>query len=441
MASEQGPMSGFRDMLAEQMIPRQEMLSTIQGVYESYGFTPLKTPSLERLETLTGKYGEEGDKLMYKFQDNGGRMVALRYDQTVPLARVVAQHGGKLPMPYKRYVVGEVWRGESPQAGRYREFTQFDADTVGTSSPVADAEVVAMMSDAMSALGADSLIRINNRRILDGLVERSEAETERDGYRLISTIDKVEKIGKDEVLKQISEGFSDQTATLVGDYLSVAGTPLERLRQINSILSGSEAVEEGVQNLEQVFRMLEESGYSLDRVIFDQTIARGLDYYTGIIYETTLKDVPKLGSVCSGGRYDNLVKALGGPDMPAVGTSIGVDRLFDGLHQLGKLKEVRTNTEVLVTNFDITGTPEYMRVASALRRVGISTEIYYEPVKMGKQLSFANKMGIPYVVLLGPQEMEKGVGLIKSLSSGSQIEVALDELPAAVQQLRDQAGS
>lgn len=176
MAAEQGPMSGFRDMLAEQMIPRQAMIATIQEVYEGYGFTPLKTPALERLSTLTGKYGDEADKLMYKFRDNGGRDVAMRYDQTVPLARVVAQHTSRLTMPYKRYAVGEVWRGESPQAGRYREFTQFDADTVGTTSTIADAEIVAMMSDSMTALGADSLIKVNNRRILDGLAEKIGAK-------------------------------------------------------------------------------------------------------------------------------------------------------------------------------------------------------------------------------------------------------------------------
>ena len=437
MAAAQGPMSGFRDMLPEQMIPRQAMLDTIQGVYEDYGFTPLKTPALERYITLTGKYGDEGDKLMYKFKDNGGRMVALRYDQTVPLARVVAQHSGKLPMPYKRYVIGEVWRGESPQAGRYREFTQFDADTVGTSSPIADAEIVAMMSDAMGALGADSLILVNNRRILDGLVEKAGIGTEHEGLALISTIDKVEKIGKDAVLQQIGESFGDTASTLVHDYLSVSGTPLDRLHQMTDILNGSSAVEEGVENLDQVFKMLEAAGYSLDRVVFDQTIARGLDYYTGIIYETQLVGVPQIGSVCSGGRYDNLVKSLGGPDMPAVGTSIGVDRLFDGLHQLGKLKEVRTTTEVLVTNFDAASIPAYMRVATALRRAGISSEIYYDSVKVGKQIGFANKMQIPYVVLMGPQEMERGVGVVKSLASGEQTEVPLDQLANTVTNLRN----
>jgi histidyl-tRNA synthetase len=429
-------MSGFRDMLPEQQIPRQDMLDTIQEVYEGYGFAPLKTPALERYSTLTGKYGDEGDKLMYKFEDNGGRMVAMRYDQTVPLARVVAQYGSQLPTPFKRYAVGEVWRGEIPQAGRYREFTQFDADTVGTRSSLADAEIVAMMSDAMTALGADSLIRVNNRRILDGLVEQAGVEGERESLGFISTIDKVEKIGKHGVLSQISNEYGDTAANLVDDYLSIEGAPREKLYKMNGVLRGSVAVEEGVENLSQVFGMLESSGYSLDKVIFDPTIARGLDYYTGIIYETTLKDVPQLGSVCSGGRYDNLVKALGGPDAPAVGTSIGVDRLYDGLKQLGNLREAKTTTEVLVTNFNNEDAPHYMRIATVLRKIGIPAEIYYDSAKMGKQFKFADRMGIPYAVLTGPREMEQGIAVVKTLATGEQVEVPIDELPDYMNGLR-----
>lgn len=437
MAVEQGPMSGFRDLLADQMIPRQEMLGMIQGVYESYGYTPLKTPTLERLSTFENKLGEEADNLMYKFQDNGGRWVAMRYDMTVPLARVVAQYGSQLPMPYKRYTIGEVWRGDRPQAGRYREFTQFDADTVGTTSPIVDAEVVAMMSDAMTALGANSLIRVNNRRILDGLVEATGVE-DKSGF-ITSTIDKIDKIGKDDVLAQIRQEFGDKVAGLVDSYLSIDGAPLERLDKMGRLFSGSEAVAEGVDNLHAVFRMLTESGYSLDSVVFDQTIARGLSYYTGIIYETTLKDLPALGSVCSGGRYDKLVKALGGPDLPAVGTSIGVDRLFDGLQQLGLLKEAKTNTNVLLTNFDTGDAPHYMRIATALRKAGLATEVHFDPKKkLGQQIGIADKMGIPYVVIMGSREMERGVAVVRTLATRDQIEVPLNELPEAINRLRSQ---
>lgn len=440
MAVEQGPMSGFRDMLAEQMIPRQYMLDTIRDVYESYGFVPLKTPAIERLETLNGKGSEETDKLLYKVRHSGsddeGEILALRFDHTVPLARVAAQYGNLLPTPYKRYVVGEVWRGERAQAGRYREFTQFDADTVGTSSPIADAEIVAMMSDSMTALGADSLIRVNNRRILDALVGRVGIDDERSARRFVGTIDKVEKVGVDKTVADIAVNYGDEAATLVGDYLRIEGTSLEKLEKVAQLVPDSVAMAEGVDNLRTVFAILGEEGYGQDQIVFDPTIARGLDYYTGIIYETTLKGAPELGSVCSGGRYDHLIEALGGPDTPAVGTSIGVDRLFDGLKKLGILKEARTPTQVLVTNFEQASAPAYMRVARALRSAGLATEVYYNDTKLGKQFNFADKMGIPYVVVMGPDELSNGTAKIKDMESGEEVVVPLDEVPSTVKSLK-----
>ncbi len=437
MAVEKGPMSGFRDMLAEQMIPRQDMLETIKEVYEGYGFTPLKTPALERYSTLNGKYGEEGDKLMYKFEDNGGRMVALRYDQTVPLARVVAQYGGQLPTPYKRYAVGEVWRGESPQAGRYREFTQFDADTVGTSSMIADTEIIAMMSDAMASLGADSLIRVNNRRILDGIAAEAGAEDEKESLKIISIIDKVEKIGHQAVLEQVESLFGQKATRVIDDYLSAEGQPIDKLENIAKVFPESDAVAEGTESLQEIFKMLDKAGYDGSKVFFDQTIARGLDYYTGTIYETTLKGAEELGSVCSGGRFDNLVEALGGPSLPAVGTSIGVDRLYDGLHKLGKLREIKTTTEALVVNFDQTSNPEYMKIVTALRKSGVPSEIYYDDTKLGKQLKFANKLNIPYVIMAGPEEITRDVAVLKDMESGEQVEVPLEELADSISNLRE----
>ena len=422
-----GPLSGFRDMLAEQMIPRQQMIATIRSVYEKYGFTPLDTPALEKQETLNGKYGEEGDKLMYKFQDNGGRLVALRYDLTVPLARVVAQHRSEIQLPYKRYQVGPVWRGESPQAGRYREFVQFDADVVGSKSSMVEAETLSMMSEAMTELGADTLIRVNNRRILDALVEKSGVGEDK-ARKLIGTIDKVEKIGVDAALSEIRDSFGDQTAGLVQSYLSVSGSSQERLQAVEQLLGGSQAAKEGVTNLTEVFNLLKAAGYSEDQITFDQTIARGLDYYTGIIYETSLKALPKLGSVCSGGRYDNLISALGGPDLPAVGTSIGVDRLFDGLQQLGLLQGAKTPAQVMVANFGETTAQEHMRIATSLRRGGIPTEMYYEADKIGKQLKFADRLGIQYAVLMGSDEIANGIARVRNLSTGEQVDIPAEQL-------------
>ncbi|HXY17870.1 MAG TPA: histidine--tRNA ligase [Candidatus Nitrosopolaris sp.] len=435
MAVNQGPLSGFRDMLAPQAIPRQQMLDVIKVVYENYGFTPLKTPALERYSTLSGKYGEEGDKLMYRFEDQGGREVALRYDLTVPLARVVAQYGSQIPLPYKRYAVGEVWRGERAQAGRFREFTQFDADTIGSKSPLADAEIVAVMSDSMAALGARSVIRVNNRRILDALAGKAGITDEKAVRAFMSSIDKVEKIGLGKALAEILKNFSQKATTLASGYLEVQGSSNDKLQSLVRLMGDSEAIAEGVENLSEVFKILAAAGYSEEQVVFDQAIARGLDYYTGIIYETTLVGAESLGSVCGGGRYDNLVKALGGPDLPAVGTSIGVDRLFDGLQLLGKLQNNKTSTQVLIANFDSADSGEYLRIAAKLRAAGIAAEIYYDPAKLGKQISFADKMSIPYVVLLGSEERAKSIATIRSLDTGNQEEVPIAKLSEALRKL------
>lgn len=437
MVKAEGPLSGFQDILPEQKIPRDHMINAIKGVYESYGFVPLETPTVERLETLTGKYGEEGEQLMYKFKDHGGRDLALRYDLTVPLARVVAQYDQQLPMPFKRYQIGSAFRGESPQKGRNREFTQLDADIVGTKSVIADAEVLAMMTDTMQTLGANAVVRVNNRRILDGLVETAEISNPEDARFLVSTIDKVEKIGNEEVLSVIDERLGSTTATLVAKYLSVEGGNQDRIQAIGSLLNGSEATEEGVTNLQSVFSMLEEAGYSADRIQFDQTIARGLNYYTGIIYETTLLDMPNIGSVCSGGRYDNLVKDSGGPDLPAVGTSVGVDRLFPALLELGVLHSTKTFSDVMVLNFEQSFANEYVQIASELRRQGIPAEIIYDSSRIGKQLKQVDKLGIPYAVIVGSRELEKGIALVRDMKSGEQHEVPLAELPSFIDTLKN----
>lgn len=428
MAKEAGPLSGFRDMLAEQTIPRQRMIETIRGVYETYGFVPLDTPAIERYETLMGKYGEEGEKLMYKFEDNGGRKLALRYDLTVPLARVVAQHQAELSMPYKRYQVGNVWRGESPQAGRFREFMQFDADIVGTGSVIADAEVVAMMADTMEALGADALVRVNNRRLLDGLMKKVGIGREVDARELIGIIDKVEKTSVDEAIMRTEESFGAHTAETISDYLDIPGSTMERVQALGRLLGSYPEAQEGLENMRQVFSVLEKAGYGENRVAFDQKIARGLDYYTGIIYETTLNPLPRIGSVCSGGRFDNLIATLGGPDLPAVGTSVGVDRLFAALSELGLVKSAKTKSMVLVANFGQDSAGDYMQIASLLRRQGIAAEIYYDPDKLKKQFAFADKMGIRYMIMVGSDEKAKGLVTIKDLQAREQEQVPLEEL-------------
>ena len=427
MTKNKGQLSGFRDLLAEEMLPRQKMIDAIKKVYESYGFTPLDTPSIERYETLAGKYGSEGERLMYKFTDHGGRRVALRYDLTVPLARVILQHKDKIPLPYKRYQIGNVWRGESSQTGRYREFMQFDADIVGTKSALADAEVIMVMCDIMQALEVDAVIRVNNRKILDGLTKKIGLEESAGAKKIISLIDKAEKISRQKLAKEIESEFGTKAKNLVSEFLSIEGRLEDRLRKISKLLDNN-FTEEGVSNLYEVFTILKQAGYNDKAVIFDQTIARGLDYYTGIIYETVLVDLPKIGSVCGGGRYDNLISTIsdGKIDLPAVGTSIGVDRLFTALQELGKVETTKTKSQVLIVNFDEKQASEYTKIAKKLRTSGIATEVYYDATKLDKQLKHADKIGVPWVVFLGTEEIEKGVIKVKNLETGEQRLISVD---------------
>jgi histidyl-tRNA synthetase len=426
MAKDQGPMSGFRDLLPHQMLPRDEVLDAIMKVYETYGFTPLKTPALERYETMDGKYGEEGQKLTYDFEDNGGRHVAMRYDHTVPLARVVAQYGTTLPSPYKRYAIGDVWRGESPQAGRYREFMQFDADIVGTASYLADTEILAMMSDSMSAIVVKATIRVNDRRILDGLVLSCGISDQKQFLRFVGLIDKVEKIGKEAVIKEVEQSFGKSAGDTVNLFLSIDGESDEKLGKVLDLIK-LEPADEGVNNLRQILNTLSFAGYSTE-IIFDQTIARGLNYYTSTVYETTLNDLPQIGSVCSGGRFDHLIEQLGGPDTPAVGTSIGVDRLIEGMRQLGLLKEIRTRTKAYITNLDAEMDKQRFALAQRLRKAGVPTEIQYDNRKLGKQIAAIDKLGVSEAIMYGPKEESSGTVLIKNLETGEQREVSQEDL-------------
>lgn len=427
MAVEAGPMSGFRDLRAEQMLPREQALDTIKDIYENYGFVPLKTPALERYETLAGKYGEEGEKLMYRFTDNGGRQVAMRYDQTVPLARVVAQYGSQLPSPYKRYALGEVWRGESPQAGRFREFTQFDADTVGSSSIFADTEIIAMMSDSMKALKLDTIIRVNDRRILDGLAERCGIEDD-DGFRaLVGMIDKCDKIGQQAVLQEVDGKFGKMATGIVADYLSAGGSDMEKLDHISHLLQNENA-QTSIESIRSILGSLSLAGYTDSQVQFDPTIARGLDYYTSTVYETTLVGAEQIGSVCSGGRYDKLIHDLGGPDTPAVGTSIGVDRLLEGMLRVGIIEPQKTKTQFFVTNMDDDYGPERFRLVQTLRSQGIAAELYFEPTRLGRQLKYIDRLGVQIAIIMGEEEVKEGTITVKNLKTGQQHTTSLDSL-------------
>ncbi len=421
MAKDQGPLSGFRDMLSDQTLARQQVLDVIKHVYELYGFMPIKTPAIERFETLNGKYGEEATTLMYEFEDRGGRHLALRYDHTVPLARLMATYGQSLPNPYKRYVVGDVWRGESPQAGRYREFTQIDADIVGSDSYLADVEILVMMHDVFKALKLNVTIEVNDRRILDGLAELCGITDQHQFIKLIGVIDKVSKIGPDAVLQEIGADFGPEAKAHVAKILATDMSFDDAL----AIVNNSKA-KDGISNLKSIFAAFEP--LSLLDIKFKPAIARGLNYYTSTIFETIINEQPGIGSVCSGGRYDKLIGQLGGPNSPAIGTSIGLDRLMDVISLLSKVDLPDTKTQVYIANLDDKLNSERLKIAQILRAASIPTELYFKEAKLGKQLESISKLGVAKVIIYGQQELDKNVVVVRDLKNSSQAEVPVSEL-------------
>lgn len=401
-------LKGFRDFLPAEQIARARFIRTIQASFETFGFDPLETPALEYAETLTGKYGDEGDKLMYRFKDNGDRDVALRYDLTIPLARVVAQNG-ELKKPWKRYQISPVWRAENTQKGRFREFYQCDADIVGSTNPLADAEILALAGSTLTKLGVkDFEIRVNDRRLLDAFFDAEKIDTDK-RVSVLRAMDKLAKIGEAGVADELAKAGID------------AGTIKNILKAVvsNVVPKGSE--------LERIIALAREMNPDL-KISFDFSIARGLDYYTGLIFETVLTSAPTYGSVLSGGRYDNLVGMFSNREVPAVGMSIGLDRLLSALTELGLTETIATMTKVLIVNMDDTLESDYLRMVSELRTAGINTALYYESGDMGKQLKYASDRGIRYALIYGADEKKEGKVVIKDLSSGEQKKILLQEL-------------
>ena len=401
-------LKGFRDFLPSEQIARARFISTIQASFETFGFDPLETPALEYAETLTGKYGDEGDKLMYRFKDNGDRDVALRYDLTIPLARVVAQNG-ELKKPWRRYQISPVWRAENTQKGRFREFYQCDADIVGTTNPLADAEILALAGSTLTKLGVkDFEIRVNDRRLLDAFFDEQKIDASK-RVSVLRAMDKLAKIGEAGVADELAKAGID------------AGAIKNILKAVvsNVVPKGSE--------LERIIALARQMNPDL-KISFDFSIARGLDYYTGLIFETVLTKAPTYGSVLSGGRYDNLVGMFSNREVPAVGMSIGLDRLLSALTELGLIETTATMTKVLIVNMDESLQTDYLRMAGELRTAGINTALYYESGDMGKQLKYASDRGIRYALIYGADEKKEGKVVIKDLSSGEQKKVGLKEV-------------
>jgi histidyl-tRNA synthetase len=439
---------GTRDFLPEQMLRRQFVMNTIKSVFEKYGYEPLETPSFEKLAILSGKFGEEGEQLIFKLLKRGtgiekvGRDIkeftisnfsdlvdeALRYDLTVPLSRVIAMYQNEITIPFKRYQMQPVWRGDRPQKGRYREFYQCDIDTVGSASMLADAETIALINEILTALGFKKFkIRINNRKILSGIVEYSGVDVNRSNQVCIA-IDKLEKIGIDGVKQELLEREIPEAAiNKILPILEISGEAETILNDVASLFKSSEIGMKGITEINELISYIPTLGVPQQNYVIDLYLARGLSYYTGPVYESIVKE-PNIGSLTGGGRYDELVGMFLGKNIPATGTTIGIERIIDVMTELDMLPETKTKTKVLVTIFDEDTKKASLEVTNQLRSAGINTEIFFDSGGLKKQFKYANKKGIPYVVIIGPDEILKNEISLKNMSSGEQINMQIDKL-------------
>ena len=436
-------LKGFRDYPPALMIPRERVLQTAREVYRSYGYAPIDTPALEYAEVLLGKGGGENDRIVYQFKDHGDRDVALRFDLTVPFARFSAQHIPQLGTPFKRYAMGPVWRGENTSAGRYREFWQCDFDTIGTTSNAADIEVALVIRDLFEALELPRIeIRVNNRMILNGILEAFGLSKK--SVPIFRVLDKLPKIGRKSVLEEMVQidGVSTVAANNVIGFASVSGDNHNILSEVEDIGKATWTntdeehasyskllLESGVRNIRELLNTAKSAGVPEGRIKIDLSIARGLDYYTGTIYETFLTDLPEIGSVCSGGRYDNLAGLYTNQVLPGVGASLGVDRLLAAMEKLDHtwMTGQSTPAPVIVLNLDASLLGTYQKLARDLRAAGVGVEVYPDAKKLGPQFQYAEKRGFRLAVIVGPDEAKTGKVKVKDLRKREEVVLDADD--------------
>ena len=421
-------LKGFRDFPPALAMPREEMIDRDKAVFRSYGFAPIDTPALEYAEILTGNGGDESDKQMYRFTDHGGRDVALRFDLTVPFARFAAQHAQQLGLPFKRYHVGPVWRGENTQHGRYRESYQCDFDTIGTDSNAADIETALVIHDILAALGFERFqIHVNNRKVLSGLLQSLGLEEQTTA--VLRALDKLAKIGAEKVAAEMAAaGIAGEQAQKILAAVQLRGSNGEILAQLWEQLGHNELAAQGVKDLMQLTEVFAAAEIPASRLAIDVSIARGLDYYTGTVFETLLDDLPGIGSICSGGRYDNLAGLYTKQHLPGVGASLGLDRLLAAMEELGLLREVNTPAKVFIVQFADDALGQYIQLSRRLRAAGIATEVSTDAKGMGKQLKYADRKGFRFAVIGGPDELAKGVWQIKDLRGDASAEVSDEQI-------------
>ncbi len=408
-------LKGFRDFLPAEKAARDWLQQKVVEAFERHGFQPLETPTLEYASLIMGKYGEDADRLVYTFDDRGGRKVALPYDQTVPSARILTQYRNELPRYFRRYAIRNVFRAERPQKGRYREFTQCDIDIFGSSSPIADAEIVACTYGAFRNVGfREMTIKINDRRVLMATLEPF-ATPAVDAFSIIRSIDKLDKIPEEAVIQELTEkGLAGGAAA---DALgAIRGAPPS-------------------DNLQRILDALAAHGVPESVLVHSPMLARGLDYYTGAIYEVAVPQFPQ-GSLAGGGRYDELIRELGGAETPAVGIAFGFDRMVEAARELGLAPDTARSAEVLVTVFDDATTPASLAAAGTLRRAGLACEIYPGTDKLGKQFKLADQKQIPVVVVIGPDEHARGELTVRNMASGDQTVCPADQVAETVRRIQ-----
>src|SRR3989339_233745 len=417
-------LKGFRDFSAKKMVIRNEIIKRLRSVFEKYGFDELQTPSLEYQEILLGKYGEEAEKLMYLFQDPGGRNVGLRYDLTVPLARFVGNNVD-LPIPFKRYQIQPVWRADKPQKGRYREFYQCDVDVVGSNSLLNEVELTAIYATVFERLQLPVEIRINSRKILAGLAELCGGQELM--VPITVAIDKLDKIGIEKVKEELLQrGINQDQILIIEKYLSIDGANDAKIEQLKQLMGNNPTAIKGIEELEYILAY-HSTKYS-SKIVVDFTLARGLNYYTGVIFE--IKAIgAQMGSIGGGGRYDDLTGLFGVPNVPGVGISFGVDRIYDVLEELKLFPEaVEKGTKVLFFNLGNEESKTAFYLMQELRESGITAELYHEQSKFDKQFKYAEKKQVPYVVIIGSTELTEGTCIIKNIVNGEQKTISQQEL-------------
>lgn len=424
---------GMRDMLPQKMLQRRYVIGVVERVFERFGFEPLQTPVLELQQTLMGKYGPDAEKLIYEARHREGKEdLALRYDLSVPLSRVVAMNS-ELVKPFKRYQIAPVWRAERPQKGRYREFFQCDADIVGTSSMLADAEIVAMIFTILSELGFQKFVtKLNNRKVLTALGEFSGVPPALLGS-LYRALDKLDKIGAEGVRQEMQR--ADISDAVITKIFQLVALPINDLDAWRETLRDFPRGIEGINELEQLTQFAREMGVRAERLQIDLTMVRGLEYYTGPIFETVVTE-PKIGSLTGGGRYDGLIGLFSKNSLPATGTSLGIERIIDVMDELNMYPPDlgKTVVDVFVTVFDAGRRASSLSVAMQLRAASINTEVWYDLDNLGKQLKYASARGIPYVIIIGPDEANENVVTLRDLTTGAQEKIAQANLTSAIRE-------